>query len=161
MIGAAGRRNHLFSLFVGASYRVVGAGARQRRSRCLGCWCRSLRESSPQRSAPGVSATGLTGWQGAPPSGCAGARLFELLAAGPARTGTWLLPSLHALRLAGCRDVTGHEVLRVVHARGDAAASGERVSRLAYVRLAPSYPLDPEVVENLRGSVDQLRMDGQ
>lgn len=97
----------------------------------------------------------------APPSGCAGARLFELLAAGPARTGTWLLPSLRALRLAGCRDVTGHEVLRVVQARSDAAAEGEGVSRLTYVRLAPCYPLDPEVIEALRGSVDELCMDGQ
>lgn len=95
----------------------------------------------------------------APPSGCAGARLFELLAGGPGRTGRWLVPELCALRLAGCRDVTGHEVLRVVQARAD-ADEGEGVKRLRMVRLAPCYPLDPEVVDTLRSSVSELRMEG-
>ena len=50
----------LFSLFEGGggagSYGVVGGGRRQRRSRCLGSWCCSLRESTMPRSAD-VSAT--------------------------------------------------------------------------------------------------------
>ena len=50
----------LFSLSKGGggagSYGVVGGGRRQRRSRCLGSWCCSLRESTMPRSAD-VSAT--------------------------------------------------------------------------------------------------------
>jgi hypothetical protein len=49
------------------SYRVEGAGGRQRRARCLGSGCHSLGELSGARAA--ASATGLT--RGAP-----GRRIF-------------------------------------------------------------------------------------
>ncbi|THH03706.1 hypothetical protein EW145_g6073 [Phellinidium pouzarii] len=108
---------------------------------------------------PQLCALGLA----APPSGTVGARLFELLAAGPERIGSWLLPNLRALSLNGCRDVSGHEILRVVCARREGSTSGLEggVTPIRMVRLAPCYPLDPEVVESLRQNVDELKIMGQ
>ncbi|KAI5118482.1 hypothetical protein M0805_003514 [Coniferiporia weirii] len=106
---------------------------------------------------PQLTALGLA----APPSGAAGARLFELLAAGPERTGAWLLPNLRVLSLSGCRDVSGHEILRVVRARKAGAVAGlGGVVPIRMVRLAPCYPLDPDVADSLRQELEELRIVG-
>ena len=122
---------------------------------------------------PRLAALGLA----APPSGMVGARLFELLASGPSiesptaststmrrtsNTGSWLLPNLRVLSLSGCRDVSGHEILRVVRARLDqpAYATPETggAARISMVRIVPCYPLDPEVVDSLKMSCDEVRI---
>ncbi|KAL5522383.1 hypothetical protein ACEPAG_8399 [Sanghuangporus baumii] len=106
---------------------------------------------------PQLTALGLA----APPSGMVGARLFELLASGPA-SDSWLLPNLRVLSLSGCRDVSGHEVLRVVRARlaQPAFATPERggAARISMVRIVPCYPLDPEVVDSLKMNCDEVRI---
>ena len=124
-----------------------------------------------------------------PPGATLGEGLFEVLA-GPGRTGDWLVPNLKVLSIgSGCRDVTGHEILRVVQARETAASaprsyggldlgveevgfspistsslesvefrSVRRPVRLQMVRLAPCFALAPDVVEQLRMALDELRI---
>ncbi|TFK46771.1 hypothetical protein OE88DRAFT_1666985 [Heliocybe sulcata] len=87
---------------------------------------------------PQITALGLS----SPPSGMLGNKLFDLLAAGP----PWLLPNLEALCLQSCRDLSGHEVLRVANAR-----LGERgVSPLKYLKFSQCYALDPEVMDQVK-----------
>ena len=91
-----------------------------------------------------------------PPSGNIGPRLFQALASPSGMMGAWLLPRLQVLSLFGCKDVTGHEVLRVIQARRQAEPGS--VARVKMVRLVPLYPLDPEVLDTLRENLDELRL---
>ncbi|EJC98174.1 uncharacterized protein FOMMEDRAFT_31951 [Fomitiporia mediterranea MF3/22] len=106
-----------------------------------------------------ITALGLA----APPSGAVGSRLFELLASGPGNdnsgSNAWLLPNLRVLSLNGCRDVSGHEVLRVVRSRASRPSVDlGGVEKIRMVRIVPCYSLDPEVIEALRQNVDELRI---
>ncbi|EPQ52023.1 hypothetical protein GLOTRDRAFT_47586 [Gloeophyllum trabeum ATCC 11539] len=93
---------------------------------------------------PQVTALGLS----SPPSGVLGTKLFDLLAAGP----PWLLPRLEALALQACRDLSGHELLRVAGAR---AAAGRE---LRYLKLAQCYAVDPEVMDQVKRVVPVVYM---
>lgn len=90
-----------------------------------------------------------------PASGIVGSRLFEVLSAGPATMGGWLLPRLEALCFQSCADISGHEILRVVDARRGAAAAD--VSKISYLRLTHCYSVDPEALERLKALVDVVR----
>ncbi|OBZ67398.1 hypothetical protein A0H81_12552 [Grifola frondosa] len=99
---------------------------------------------------PQLTALGLS----APPSGTLGGRIFDLLAAGPSATGSWLLPRLQAICLQSCRDISGHELMRVICARRAAPAE---VAEIQYLKIAQCYSLDPEVLEHLRALVPTVR----
>lgn len=103
---------------------------------------------------PQLSALGLS----APPNGNVGSKLFDLLASGPERVGRWLLPNLEALSVSGCRDVSGHELLRVVRARKE--ASRDEVCKIRMLRIFPCYTLDDEIVESLKEDVEVLKIVG-
>ena len=101
-----------------------------------------------------LSALGLS----APPNGNLGSKLFDLLAADPVRMGRWILPNLEALSVSGCRDVSGHELLRVVEARRDAPR--DEVCLIRMLRIFPCYTLDNEIVDQLKESVEVLKIIG-
>ena len=99
-----------------------------------------------------------------PPCGSLGSKLFELLSApspspspdAPSNTGLWILPNLRALCIQHCRDITGHELLRLVQARSAAAAvaeEGQGVKAIKFLRISGCY-VDNEVVEMIRAVVD-------
>lgn len=92
-----------------------------------------------------------------PPSGHIGTRLFQALCNPSGVMDAWLLPRLEVLSLFGCRDLTGHEVLRVVQTRRR-ADPGSGVARVRMVRLVPLYPLDPDVLDTLRENLEELRL---
>lgn len=112
-----------------------------------------------------------------PPSGTLGAKLFDLLSSpspsplppasstvptsptdtsfsssslSNAPAGVWVLPNLHALCVQNCRDVSGHELLRLVRARQSHAG----VKAIRYLRITQCYSVDAEVVDLLKGLVD-------
>lgn len=107
-----------------------------------------------------------------PPSGALGSKLFDLLSTPssspftatttssvsgtptslPVQTaGVWILPNLRALCVQSCRDISGHELLRLVRARHNHV--GE-VKVLRYIRISQCYSVDAEVVDILKGLVD-------
>ena len=92
----------------------------------------------------------------ASPNGTIGTKLFDLLAGGPAVTGCWLLPRLEALSVLSCRDVSGHELLRLLEARQGVAPGKREVNDIRVLRVAPSYQLDRDIVEALRLNVELL-----
>ncbi|THH16472.1 hypothetical protein EW146_g4173 [Bondarzewia mesenterica] len=101
---------------------------------------------------PTITALGLS----SPPSGHIGARIFDVLARAPADWGeAWLLPRLEALCLQNCRDVSGHEILRVVRARNVGA---QGVAAIRYVKVSQCYALDPDVQDQLKRLVDVVRV---
>ena len=101
---------------------------------------------------PQITALSLT----APPSGNVGLKIFDYLAGGPALTGSWLLPRLEALSVLNCRDISGHELLRLLDARQGVAPGKRDVSDIRVLRLAPCYQLDREVIEALKLGVELL-----
>lgn len=132
------------------------------------------------RALPRLSALGICN----PPSGVAGPKFFDLLSRPceppslpllldptspleqhrqPSR---WLVPELRALSLQNCRDVSGHEVLRVLRARiGGAEAEDEygrkrepEVEKIKYVRMNQCFGVEEEMVESIRGVVDTLKI---
>ncbi|KAI0915916.1 hypothetical protein AcV5_003390 [Taiwanofungus camphoratus] len=90
-----------------------------------------------------------------PRLGFLGGQIFDLLAAGPATTGIWLLPQLQALCVHQCMDVTGHELLRVVCARHQ---SGSDVTPILYLKISQCDSFDPDVLEQLNNVVDTVRV---
>lgn len=127
---------------------------------------------------PTLTALGIS----SPPGGVLGPRIFDVLcspassnqddassSAGPSASSyaaeSWVLPKLEALCLQNCRDVSGHEILRVVLARNGAALnlSGRRgeaegVSAIKFVKVSQCYGLDPDVHELLAREVGTLRV---
>lgn len=91
-----------------------------------------------------------------PPTGNLGARLFDLMAGGPAVTGRWLLPNLQALCVQSCRDITGYELLRLLRARQGLMVPD--VQDIRVLRIAPCYPLDVDIVDLLKQNVDTLQL---
>ncbi|GBE83762.1 hypothetical protein BKA93DRAFT_493351 [Sparassis latifolia] len=83
-------------------------------------------------------------------------QFFELLAAGPATTGAWILPQLRALCVQQCGEITGHELLRVVRARRDTAISD--ANGICFLKIAHCEGLDEEVLEQLRSVVHTVRV---
>jgi hypothetical protein len=65
--------------------------------------------------------------------------------------GIWVLPNLCALCVQNCRDVSGHELLRLVRARQNHAGG---VKAIRYLRITQCYSVDAEVVDLLKGLVD-------
>lgn len=90
-----------------------------------------------------------------PPSGSLGQKIFDLLATGPATRGAWLLPRLQGLCVQFCRDLTGHELLRVVRARN--TVSDPEVEDIKYLRIEWCYSLDPDALEQLMALVETVR----
>ena len=135
-----------------------------------------------------------------PPSGCFGSRIWELLGApcvlapspileGPSsgkEKHVWILPELQALIIQNARDVSGHEILRVVRARKAASAGargvdgaprtgveaanapgeveraegdgGAAVAQIMYLKISGCYALDRdgEIVEELKRAVRKV-----
>lgn len=91
-----------------------------------------------------------------PPTGNIGSKFFDLLAGGPALTGRWILPNLEALCVQNCRDVYGHELLRLVQARQ--GLSVPDVKDITVLRIATYGSLDADVVEQLKQNVDTLQI---
>lgn len=128
------------------------------------------------RALPRLTAFGVC----SPPSGIAGPKLFDLLArpceaaatpppadASPPQS-RWLLPDLRALCIQNCRDISGHEILRVLRARimaslGDDEYGGYvptkelEVERIRHVRINQCFGVEDEMIESIRGVVDVLK----
>jgi len=123
-------------------------------------------------SLPHLTALALS----SPPSGTLGSKLFDLLSSpspSPASSiiptsptdaalpspsslttslaGVWVLPNLCAFCVQNCRDISGHELLRLVRARQNHV--GE-VKALRYLRISQCYSVDTEVVDTLKSLVD-------
>lgn len=90
-----------------------------------------------------------------PATGVVGTRIFDMLAAGAEILGEWLLPRLKAISVQNCGDISGHELLRVVSARRDAAEP--EVSKIVFLKITQCYSTDPEVLERLTQIVDTVR----
>lgn len=103
-------------------------------------------------SLPQLTALALS----SPPCGSLGTKIFELLAGGPGATGEWLVPKLQALCVQNCRDVSGHELLRVVLAR--AGSSVREVEDIRYLKIAQCYSMDQEVLDQLIQLVETVRI---
>jgi hypothetical protein len=58
-----------------------------------------------------------------------------------------------ALCVQNCRDISGHELLRLVRARLN--HTGE-VKAIRYLRISQCYSVDAEVVDTLKGLVDTV-----
>ncbi|KDQ58513.1 hypothetical protein JAAARDRAFT_176490 [Jaapia argillacea MUCL 33604] len=86
-----------------------------------------------------------------PPSGTLGAKLFNLLAS---PGDDWILPRLQALCLQSCRDISGHEILKVVTARNGMVEPD--VADIRFLKLAQCFSLDPDVVDVLSGLVEKV-----
>jgi hypothetical protein len=100
-----------------------------------------------------------------PPSGCFGARLWEILSqpsrpqepslspnisSGNESRQEWVLPRLTALIVQNARDVSGHEILRVVRARRDAVIAS-RMQNASFRHLLPMLPGSADVLGHLDG----------
>jgi len=105
------------------------------------------------RQLPQITALALS----SPPSGFIGARLFDVMSSGPAVTGDqWILPRLEAFCIQQCRDVTGHELLRLVRSRH--GPSVRDAVDIRYLKIAQCYMLDLEVLEQITVLVDVVRV---
>ncbi|KAH9946858.1 hypothetical protein B0H21DRAFT_877003 [Amylocystis lapponica] len=91
-----------------------------------------------------------------PRLGFLGGQIFDLLAAGPATTGVWILPRLQALCIQHCVDVTGHELLRVVCARR--GPSVPDADDIRYLKFVQCDALDPDALDQLKAVVDTVRV---
>ncbi|OCH89203.1 hypothetical protein OBBRIDRAFT_813261 [Obba rivulosa] len=91
-----------------------------------------------------------------PPSGSFGTQIFDLLAGGPAKTGTWILPRLQALCIHNCRDISGHELLRIVIARH--GVSNHEVENIQYLKIATCIAIDGDALNQLVALVDTVRV---
>jgi hypothetical protein len=121
-------------------------------------------------SLPHLTALALS----SPPSGTLGAKLFDLLSSpspspvtsamvpttptdstfpspSSLATGIWVLPNLCGFCVQNCRDISGHELLRLVRARLN--HPGE-VKAIRYLRISQCYSVDAEVVDMLKSLVD-------
>ena len=67
--------------------------------------------------------------------------------------GVWILPNLCAFCVQNCRDISGHELQRLVRAR--LAHAGE-VKVIRYLRISQCYSVDAEAVDTLKGLVDTV-----
>lgn len=113
-----------------------------------------------------------------PPSGTLGPKLFDLLSSSSPSSstvspitptessfplssslatnqpaGVWILPNLCAFCVQNCRDISGHELQRLVRAR--LAHAGE-VKVIRYLRISQCYSVDAEAVDTLKGLVDTV-----
>jgi hypothetical protein len=113
-----------------------------------------------------------------PPSGTLGAKLFDLLSSpSPSPSpisssvhtspindsssssltnppaGVWVLPNLYALCVQNCRDISGHELYRLVNARRNHT---HEVKAIRYLRISQCYSMDAEVVDMLKTLVDAV-----
>jgi hypothetical protein len=114
------------------------------------------------RKLPKLIALGIC----SPPTGTIGGRIFEILSTPTSATGkeAWLVPQLKALAITNCRDISGHEVLRVVSARKGAWNSGggdilkaSVVQKLDFVRIAQCYGLEDDIADALQDAVTTFR----
>ena len=88
-----------------------------------------------------------------PSTGVLGARLVDILST-PSDGSEWVLPRLEAFAVQGFRDVSGHEILKLVNAR----KTGKGASSLRYVKISDCFALDGEVLSLLSQAVDVLRV---
>jgi len=101
------------------------------------------------RRLPELTALALS----SPPSGCTGTKLFEVLTLGQ-NTSEKITPKLQALCLQNCRDVTGHELIKLVQSR----LGSNDVRAIEYLKLAQCYALDLTALEQLTGLVSVVRV---
>jgi len=101
------------------------------------------------RNLPQLSALALS----SPPSGCIGVKIFDVLTLGH-MAAEKIIPKLQALCLQNCRDVTGHELIRLVRSRLMLGSTGT----IEYLKLAQCYALDPTALEQLAGLVSVVRV---
>lgn len=105
------------------------------------------------RQLPQITALAIS----SPPSGFMGAKLFDVMTSSPATTGDqWILPKLEAFCIQQCRDVTGHELLRLVRARY--GPSVRDAVDIRYLKIAQCFGLDPDILEQITGLVDVVRV---
>ena len=102
------------------------------------------------RNLPELSALALS----SPPFGCIGVKLFDVLTLGQTAAEK-IVPKLEALCLQNCRDVTGHELLRLVRSR---LGSNDMPGTIGYLKLAQCYALDLTALEQLVGLVSVVRV---
>ncbi|KZV65341.1 hypothetical protein PENSPDRAFT_614195 [Peniophora sp. CONT] len=88
-----------------------------------------------------------------PSSGVLGGRLLDILSTSSDGAG-WILPRLEAIALQGYRDVSGHEILRLVRAR----SAGKGVQSIRYVKISDCFALDGEVLSQLSQAVETFRV---
>ena len=101
------------------------------------------------RRLPELAALALS----SPPSGCIGTKLFDVLTLG--QTGAEkITPKLQALCLQNCRDVTGHELIRLVRSRLGSNDTGA----IEYLKLAQCYTLDLTALKQLAALVPVMRV---
>ena len=100
------------------------------------------------RQLPELTALALS----SPPSGCIGVKLFDVLALGQTKAEK-ITPKLRALCLQNCRDVTGHELVRLVHSRYGSSDTGT----IEYLKLAQCYALDLIALRRLTALVPVVR----
>lgn len=115
---------------------------------------------------PTLTALGIS----SPPGGILGSRIFDILcspvSSADGSTSSvggegWVLPRLQGLCFQNCRDVSGHEILRLVLARSgasfDAVGQGG-VAPISFLKVSQCYGLDPDVHETLARAVQTLRV---
>jgi len=101
------------------------------------------------RRLPELTALALS----SPPSGCIGTKLFDVLTLGQTAAEK-VTPKLQALCLQNCRDVTGHELIRLAQSRLGSNDAGT----IGYLKLAQCYALDLTALEQLTGLVSVVRV---
>ena len=101
------------------------------------------------RHLPELTALALS----SPPSGCIGIKLFDVLTLGQTAAEK-IAPKLQALCLQNCRDVTGNELVRLVHSRLDSSDAG----MIGYLKLAQCYALDLTALKRLTALVSVVRV---
>ena len=101
------------------------------------------------RHLPDLTALALS----SPPSGCIGIKLFDVLTLGRTTTEK-IIPKLRALCLQNCRDVTGPELIRLVHSRYGSNDAGT----IEYLKLAQCYTLDLTALKRLTALVSVVRV---
>ena len=101
------------------------------------------------RQLPELSALALS----SPPSGCIGTKLFDVLTLGQAGAEK-ITPNLKALCLQNCRDVTGHELIRLVRSR----LGSNQAGMIGYLKLAQCYSLDLVALKQLATVVSVVRV---
>jgi len=101
------------------------------------------------RNLPELTALALS----SPPSGCIGTKLFDALTLGQSAAEK-ITPKLQALCLQNCRDVTGHELIRLVQSR----LGSNDTRTIEYLKLAQCYTIDLTVLERLADLVSVVRV---
>lgn len=101
------------------------------------------------RHLPELTALALS----SPPSGCIGTKLFDVLTLGQTSTEK-IAPNLQALCLQNCRDVTGHELARLVRSR----LGSNHTATIEYLKLAQCYTLDLTALKQLAALVPVVRV---